>query len=95
MTSWRPAAPRRPEAGDEAVEVLARGGDGEELVGLAARQLEELLLDVGLAAQAVRAARGAQRRALAEQPVDAAQALVASSFSKRKPVRPWARRSPV
>ncbi len=71
-----PGAPRRAEARDEAVEVLPRGGDGEELLRRRLGQLEQPLLDVGLAAQAVRAAGGAQRGALAEQPVGAAHALV-------------------
>ena len=67
---------RGAEAADQPVEVLARGGDGDELVRLGACEREELLLDVGLRAQAVRSARRAQRGALAEQPVDAAHALV-------------------
>jgi len=51
------AATRRSEAGDQAVEVLARGDDRDERLRLRSRQLEQFVLDVGFASQAVRAAR--------------------------------------
>ena len=51
------AVPGGAKAGDEAVEVLARGHHRNELVGLGAGQLDQLPLDVVLRAQAVRAAR--------------------------------------
>ena len=55
----------RLEAGDQAIDVLTGGDDRNQLVWAATRQLDELLLDVDLAAQAMGRARRAQRRALA------------------------------
>ena len=72
------------KAGDQAVEVLARGDHRDELAGLGAGQLDELPLDIGLRAQAVRGARGTQRGAFDQQPVDAVQALVAEHVRKAK-----------
>ena len=76
MTSWRPLRRAARKQETRRSRFWPEATTATSCRGCSPRQLDELLLDVGLAAQPVRAARRAQRRALDEQPVDAAQALV-------------------
>ena len=81
-------SPGCPVAGDQAVDVLARGRRGDELLAVAAGQPDQPRLDVCFALQPVRAARRAQRRAFDQEPVDSAQALVFEHVLEAEPGAP-------
>ena len=77
-------APGRPVARHETIEVLARSHDHDGLAGLACRQCHQLVFDLLLATQAVAVAAGAQRGALEQEPVGAAQSRVGEQLLEAK-----------